>query len=90
MAKKHETIFLINNKKGINLPQGHPALRILQNVRDEAHRKANGFNKKRRGKITLLYTKIDGVGEKTAQKILKLIGTYKNILPLSENEISEK
>lgn len=37
-----------------------------------------------------MYTKIDGVGEKTAQKILKLIGTYKNILPLSENEISEK
>ncbi len=45
---------------------------------------------KKTGKITLLYTKIDGVGEKTAQKILKLIGTYKDILPLSENEISEK
>nr|WP_267507820.1 excinuclease ABC subunit UvrC [Borreliella bavariensis] len=90
LAKKHETIFLTTNKKGINLPQGHPALIMLQNVRDEAHRKANGFNKKRREKITLLYTKIDGVGEKTAQKILKLIGTYKDILPLSENEISEK
>ncbi len=90
LAKKQETIFLTTNKKGINLPQGHPALRILQNVRDEAHRKANGFNKKRREKITLLYTKIHGIGEKTAQKILKSIGTYKDILPLSENEISEK
>ncbi|MCD2331713.1 excinuclease ABC subunit UvrC, partial [Borreliella burgdorferi] len=90
LAKKQETIFLTTSKKGINLPQGHPALRILQNVRDEAHRKANGFNKKRREKITLLYTKIHGIGEKTAQKILKSIGTYKDILPLSENEISEK
>ncbi|WKC78011.1 excinuclease ABC subunit UvrC [Borreliella turdi] len=90
LAKKQETIFLTTNKKGINLPQGHPALRILQNVRDEAHRKANGFNKKRREKITLLYTKINGIGEKKAQKILKLIGTYEDILPLSENEISEK
>lgn len=90
LAKKHETIFLITSKKGINLPQGHPALRILQNVRDEAHRKANEFNKKRREKITLLYTKIHGIGEKTAQKILKSIGTYKDILSLSENEISEK
>ncbi|MBB6031412.1 excinuclease ABC subunit C [Borreliella spielmanii] len=90
LAKKHETIFLTTNKKGINLPQGHPALRILQNVRDEAHRKANEFNKKRREKITLLYTKIHGIGEKTAQKILKSIGTYKDILPLSESEISKK
>ncbi|WP_151074197.1 excinuclease ABC subunit UvrC [Borreliella turdi] len=90
LAKKQETIFLTTNKKGINLPQGHPALRILQNVRDEAHRKANGFNKKRREKITLLYTKINGIGEKKAQKILKLIGTYEDILLLSENEISEK
>ncbi|EEH00732.1 excinuclease ABC, C subunit [Borreliella finlandensis] len=90
LAKKQETIFLTTNKKGINLPHGHPALRILQNVRDEAHRKANGFNKKSREKITLLYTKIHGIGEKTAQKILKSIGTYKDIFPLSENEISEK
>ncbi|WPM05867.1 excinuclease ABC subunit UvrC [Borreliella sinica] len=90
LAKKQETIFLTTNKKGINLPQGHPALRILQNVRDEAHRKANEFNKKRREKITLLYTKIRGIGEKTAQKILKSIGTYKDVLLLSENEISEK
>ncbi|SCW29028.1 Excinuclease ABC subunit C [Borreliella japonica] len=90
LAKKHETIFLTTKNKGINLPQGHLALRILQNVRDEAHRKANRFNRKRREKITLLYTKINGVGEKTAQKILKTIGTYKDILPLSENEISEK
>ncbi len=37
-----------------------------------------------------MYTKIHGIGEKTAQKILKSIGTYKDILPLSENEISEK
>ncbi|AJA90269.1 excinuclease ABC subunit C [Borreliella chilensis] len=90
LAKKHETIFLTTNKKGINLPQGHPALRILQNVRDEAHRKANRFNKKRREKINLLYTKINGIGEKTAKKILQSIGSYQDILPLSENEISEK
>ncbi|MCD2331880.1 excinuclease ABC subunit UvrC [Borreliella americana] len=90
LAKKQETIFLTTSKKGITLPQGHPALRILQNVRDEAHRKANGFNKKRREKTALLYTKIHGIGEKTAQKILKSIGTYRDILPLNKNEISKK
>ncbi|BCR21063.1 excinuclease ABC subunit UvrC [Borrelia miyamotoi] len=90
LAKKEEIIFLQNKIQGIKLPKGHSALKILQNVRDEAHRKANRLNKKLRRNIKLNYSNIEGIGEQKAKNILKTIGTYKDILPLSEDEIAKK
>ncbi|UER67631.1 excinuclease ABC subunit UvrC [Borrelia sp. BU AG58] len=90
LAKREETIFVPNKTQGINLAEGDPALKILQNVRDEAHRRASRFNSKIYGKIKLNYSDIEGIGEKFAKNILKKLGTYEDILPLSENEIAEK
>ena len=90
LAKREETIFVPNKTQGINLASGDLALRVLQNVRDEAHRRANKFNSRLRGKIKLNYNDIEGIGEKFAKNILKTLGTYEDILPLTENEIAEK
>ncbi|ASQ29232.1 excinuclease ABC subunit C [Borrelia miyamotoi] len=90
LAKKEEIIFLPNKIQGIKLPKGDSALKILQNVRDEAHRKANSFNKKLRRNIKLNYSNIEGIGEQKAKNILKTLGTYKDILLLSEDEIANK
>ncbi|QMU99231.1 excinuclease ABC subunit C [Borrelia sp. A-FGy1] len=90
LAKKKETIFLPNKAQGINLVEGNPALKILQNVRNEAHRRANGFNSKLHRKIKLNYGDLEGIGNKLAKNILKTLGTYENILTLNENEIAEK
>ncbi|WP_445435995.1 excinuclease ABC subunit UvrC [Candidatus Borreliella tachyglossi] len=90
LSKREETIFLPNKMQGIILTKGHPALRILQNVRDEAHRRANRFNSNLQRKIKLNYNKIEGIGEQKAKNILKTLGTYEDILLLNENEIAKK
>ncbi|AHH10636.1 excinuclease ABC subunit C [Borrelia coriaceae] len=90
LAKKEEIIFLPNKTQGIKLAKGNSALKVLQNVRDEAHRRANSFNRKLREKIELNYSKIEGIGKQRAKNILKTLGTYKDTLPLNENEIATK
>ena len=44
LAKKQETIFFPDERPPLNLPLSHPALNLLQRVRDEAHRFANTYN----------------------------------------------
>lgn len=48
LAKKQETI-IREGKSEIVVPETHPALRLLINIRDEAHRTAVGYNRKQRG-----------------------------------------
>ncbi|AFI31241.1 UvrABC system protein C [Borrelia crocidurae str. Achema] len=90
LAKKEEIIFLPNKNQGIKLQKRNSALQVLQNVRDEAHRRANNFNNKLHNNIKLNYNKIKGIGEQKAKKILKVLGTYKDILLLNEDEIATK
>ncbi|AHH08433.1 excinuclease ABC subunit C [Borrelia anserina] len=90
LAKREETIFLPNKTQSIKLPKGNSALKILQNVRDEAHRRANSFNKKLRKNIELYYSQIENIGKQKAKNILKTLGTYQDILLLNEEEIAKK
>lgn len=48
LAKKQETI-VREAAQDILVPHTHPALRLLINIRDEAHRTAVGYNRKQRG-----------------------------------------
>ena len=48
LAKKQETI-VREGAPEIIVPETHPALRLLINIRDEAHRTAVGYNRKQRG-----------------------------------------
>jgi len=50
LAKENEEIFLPNNPNSIVLSRRSYALRLLQRIRDEAHRFANEYHKKLRGK----------------------------------------
>ncbi len=44
LAKKEETIVFPDERPPLNLPLDHPGLRLLQRLRDEAHRFANTYN----------------------------------------------
>ena len=44
LAKKQEELFLHGRDKAIKLPRRSPALRVLQSVRDEAHRFAQHYH----------------------------------------------
>ena len=44
LAKKKETVIFPDSRPPLNLPLSHPALNLLQRLRDEAHRFANTYN----------------------------------------------
>lgn len=50
LAKKEETIVFPDERRELNLPVTHPGLRLLQRLRDEAHRFANTYNATLRSK----------------------------------------
>jgi len=50
LAKKHETIIFPDERPPLNLSLSHPALNLLQRLRDEAHRFANTYNADLRSK----------------------------------------
>jgi excinuclease ABC subunit C len=44
LAKREEELYIQARSKPIRLPRNHPALRLLQQVRDEAHRFAQHYH----------------------------------------------
>lgn len=92
LAKRQEELFLPGEKDSIVLPEGAPALRILQAVRDEAHRFATQFNLRLRKKQIHLssLTSIPGVGEKRAKKLLQQFGSLKALAGATVEEIVQK
>jgi len=87
LAKKEEEVFF--DKEPIILPRDSLALGLLQRVRDEAHRFAVTFHKKRRA--SHIYEselkKIDGVGEKRIAELFKHFKTFDKIKNASVEEL---
>jgi excinuclease ABC subunit C len=81
LAKRLEEVFVPGKSKAIMIPKKSSALKLLQKVRDEAHRFAVDFHRKKRSKRTIQteLTQIDGIGDKTAQQLLKTFGSVKAV-----------
>ncbi len=92
LAKREEEIFLPGEAEPIVIPEGSPPLRVLQGVRDEAHRFATSYNKRRRvedGKFSLL-DGIPGIGEKRSRKLLREFGSLEKLREATPEEIRER
>ena len=50
LAKREEIVYTPSHREGLKLDRTSPALKLLQRVRDEAHRFAIGFHRQRRSK----------------------------------------
>ena len=78
LAKREEEVFLPGSSQPVILPRNSYALKVLQRIRDEAHRFAITFHRdlrqKRQTHSKLLV--IDGVGEK---RVKALFASFKNI-----------
>ena len=89
LAKRIEEVFLPGSKNSIILPRNSSALRVLVKIRDEAHRFAITFHRKRRKKRTLKseLDNIIGVGDLTKFALLKKFGSVDNIKNASITEL---
>ena len=91
LAKRLEEVFVPDRSDPYMIPKTSSALKLLQNVRDEAHRFAINFHRNKRSKRTIKteLTQIDGIGTKTAQKLLNIFGSVKNIKKSDERQLQE-
>ncbi len=81
LAKRLEEVFFPYNSEPESIPKTSSGLKLLQQVRNEAHRFAITFHRNRRSKRTIKteLTDIKGIGPATAQLLLKNIGSISEI-----------
>nr|MDK2850794.1 excinuclease subunit [Candidatus Cloacimonadota bacterium] len=81
IAKRAEEIFLPGKSESVILARSSSALRLVTNIRDEAHRFAINFHRQRRSNRTLVseLEEIPGIGESTKFTLLTELGSIQNI-----------
>jgi excinuclease ABC subunit C len=91
LAKRDEEVFVPGQSDPLRLSRRSPALRLLQRIRDEAHRFAITYNRKLRTKRTITSDvgTIPGVGASRQRRLLERFGSLRGLRDASEEEISQ-
>jgi len=90
LAKEEELIFTRDREDGLALPRESAALRLLQRVRDEAHRFAVTFHRQSRAKrdFSSELDRIEGVGPRRRKQLLTTFGSLAGVRRASRAELS--
>ncbi len=90
LAKREEEVFLPDRAEPLRLPRRSPGLRLLQRVRDEAHRFAVTYSRKRRRQrtITSELLAIPGVGSARRRALLERFGSLAGVRSATAQEIA--
>ena len=91
LAERMEEVYRVGDPYPMFIDRNSPALKVLQQIRDEAHRFGITFHRKLRSKtqIESALTSIKGVGQKTEQRLLLRFGSVARIAAASEEDIAE-
>lgn len=92
IAKKEEILYLYGNEgEPVTLDHHSPVLHLIQQIRDETHRFAISFHRKRRACRTLhtALEEIPGVGRRTALRLLQHFGSLANVRRASVDELAQ-
>jgi len=89
IAKRLEEIYFPDDQIPVYLDKKSESLKLIQQLRDEAHRFGISFHRQKRSKnfIQNELEKIDGIGKETAKKLLHKFKSVKNIKSLSVDEL---
>ncbi len=90
LAKREEEIFLECSGEPVLLDRHSAALRLVQQVRDEAHRFAISHHRRARSRSRLSspLTRIPGIGPTTARRLLEQFGSPDAVLAASEEALA--
>lgn len=91
LAKEFEEIYRPGEATPLRLGLDHPAVKLLQRVRDESHRVANSYNAQLRlRKISeSVLDEFPGIGESRKQALLKKFGSIHRLRLATVEEIAE-
>ncbi|HEX2868598.1 MAG TPA: excinuclease ABC subunit UvrC [Ignavibacteriales bacterium] len=91
LAKRLEEVFFPGESEAWIIPKTSSSLKLLQHVRDEAHRFAITFHRLRRSKRTFTseLLEIEGIGPGTAEKLLKEMGSLNAVKAASKEDLAK-
>lgn len=90
LAEEFEEVHFPDERPPLRLDESSQALKVLQAIRDEAHRFATSLNLQQRSKeaaFTLLES-IDGVGPQRSQRLMQTFGTLEALLATPPEDIA--
>ena len=91
IAKRLEEIFFPNDKHPLYLDKRSESLKVIQFMRNEAHRFSIKHHRNKRSKSALHseFENINGIGQKTKESLFKKFKTIEAIKSAKENELAE-
>ena len=91
LAKREEEVFTVGSREGILLDKRDYSLKMLQRIRDEAHRFAITFFRSIHSKrsLTSVLAEIPGVGKIKRRALIEKFGTIDRIMHASPKELAE-
>ncbi len=89
LAKREELVYVPGRAEPIRLPRDSPALKLLQRIRDEAHRFAIEYHRRLRGRRALasLLDSVEGIGPKRRDLLLRRFGSLEGLRQASLEEL---
>jgi excinuclease ABC subunit C len=89
LAKREEEVFVPGVPQPIALDRTSPALQLLQQIRDEAHRRALRHHRQRRDTRSLetIFETLPGIGPSRRRAILRHFGSVERFLEASQEEL---
>ena len=91
LAKREEEVFVVGRSESVRISRRSPALRMLQQARDEAHRFAVTFQRKRRAvrTVTSELMTIPGIGPVKRRQLLQHFGSVAGLRAATPEQIAE-
>jgi len=91
LAERMEEVYRVGDPYPMFIDRNSPALKVLQQIRDEAHRFGITFHRKLRSQaqVESVLRGIKGVGEKTEQRLILRFGSVARIAAAPVEEIAE-
>jgi excinuclease ABC subunit C len=91
IAKRLEEIYFPGDSVPLYLDKRSESLKLIQQLRDEAHRFGITHHRKQRGKDILgtSLDKIDGIGPKTVELLISHFGSVKKVMEAKKEELEK-